>query len=169
MINPWDEITPPIKDLSARRVDHSHPLDLFWARDHLGSYLFVYEFPVGIGAYQTADWDRHDILTNIQTLKVGDGQASPGQALTFHPDLSDTTGKPWIHVNGDGSQKTHILEPLSEDPADWSYQEHIAMITENSVTGQSVIKDVNGDDYVEILVPAYDLGKIYIFTFAPAP
>lgn len=44
MNNPWDEITPPSKDLSARRVDHTHPLDLFWARDHLGNYLFVYEF-----------------------------------------------------------------------------------------------------------------------------
>ena len=28
MNNPWDEITPPSKDLSARRVDHTHPLDL---------------------------------------------------------------------------------------------------------------------------------------------
>ncbi|MGB5157361.1 PD-(D/E)XK motif protein [Desulfobacterium sp. N47] len=44
MNNPWDEINPPSKDVSARRIDHTHSLDLFWARDHFGRYLFVYEF-----------------------------------------------------------------------------------------------------------------------------
>lgn len=44
MNNPWSVITPPSKDVSARRVDHTHVLDLFWARDHRGRYLFIYEF-----------------------------------------------------------------------------------------------------------------------------
>lgn len=44
MNNPWEIIKPPIKDVSARRVDHTHALDLFWARDHIGRYLFIYEF-----------------------------------------------------------------------------------------------------------------------------
>ncbi|MCB9147561.1 MAG: PD-(D/E)XK motif protein [Caldilineaceae bacterium] len=46
MNNPWDPIYPPSRDVSARRVDHTHSLDLFWARDHLGHYLFIYEFPL---------------------------------------------------------------------------------------------------------------------------
>ncbi|MCL4832491.1 MAG: PD-(D/E)XK motif protein [Caldilineaceae bacterium] len=45
MNNPWDNIRQPSKDVSARRVDHTHSLDLFWARDYLGHYLFIYEFP----------------------------------------------------------------------------------------------------------------------------
>jgi len=44
MNNPWENINPPSKDVSARRVDHTHNLDLFWGRDHLGHYLFIYEF-----------------------------------------------------------------------------------------------------------------------------
>ena len=44
MNNPWNEINPPTKDITARRIDHTHPLDLFWARDYLGKYLFFYEF-----------------------------------------------------------------------------------------------------------------------------
>lgn len=44
MINPWKEINLPPKDLNAIRIDHTHPLDLFWARDHLGRYLFIYEY-----------------------------------------------------------------------------------------------------------------------------
>lgn len=43
MNNPWEEINPPLKDVSARLVDHAHPLDIFWARDHVGHYLFIYE------------------------------------------------------------------------------------------------------------------------------
>lgn len=45
MNNPWDAITPPSTDLNARRIDHTHHLDFFWARDGSGNYLFVYEFP----------------------------------------------------------------------------------------------------------------------------
>ena len=44
MNNPWKQINSPSKDVSARRIDHNHNLDLFWARDHLGRYLFIYEF-----------------------------------------------------------------------------------------------------------------------------
>lgn len=44
MNNPWDAIQPPREDVNARRVDSNHPLDLFWARDHVGRYLFIYEF-----------------------------------------------------------------------------------------------------------------------------
>ena len=44
MNNPWSEINLPSKDVSARRIDPAHSLDLFWAQDHLGHYLFIYEF-----------------------------------------------------------------------------------------------------------------------------
>lgn len=44
MNNPWSPIDKPLKDFNALRVDSSHPLDLFWARDDAGNYLFVYEF-----------------------------------------------------------------------------------------------------------------------------
>jgi len=43
MKNPWKEITSPQKDVSALRVNPNHPLDLFWAMDNLGRYLFIYE------------------------------------------------------------------------------------------------------------------------------
>ena len=42
--NPWDKIVPPSKDLSALRIDYKHPLNLFWARDYMGKYLFIYDF-----------------------------------------------------------------------------------------------------------------------------
>ena len=44
MNNPWDTITPPSKDVSALRANADHPLDLYWAKDHLGRYLFICEY-----------------------------------------------------------------------------------------------------------------------------
>lgn len=41
VINPWENIKIPKVDLSARRIDHKHPLDIYWAKDRLGRYLFV--------------------------------------------------------------------------------------------------------------------------------
>lgn len=45
MNNPWEELKIPAKDVSAKRVDAEHPLDFFWAKDHIGRYLFLYEYP----------------------------------------------------------------------------------------------------------------------------
>lgn len=42
--NPWNIIKPPTEDVSARRIDHTHPLDLFWGKDGIGHYLFIFEF-----------------------------------------------------------------------------------------------------------------------------
>lgn len=44
MKNPWHEIKTPFKNVVALRVDSKHPLDLFWAMDSIGRYLFVYEY-----------------------------------------------------------------------------------------------------------------------------
>ena len=46
MNNPWEQITQPATDVNALRANAEHPLDLFWAKDHLGKYLFIYECPI---------------------------------------------------------------------------------------------------------------------------
>lgn len=46
MMNPWDNIETPEIDLMTIRANAKHPLDFFWAKDHLNNYLFVYEYPV---------------------------------------------------------------------------------------------------------------------------
>ena len=85
MNNPWNDINSPSSDVNARRVDHRHPLDLFWAKDYLGHYLFIFEFPadnrqhkvtlpdlVGIqaiymSAASQADKNRMVLILNEQT------------------------------------------------------------------------------------------------------
>ena len=43
MNNPWAAISQPSNDLKARRIDSSHPLDLYWAKDFRGRYIFLFE------------------------------------------------------------------------------------------------------------------------------
>ena len=45
MKNPWNDIQTPDIDMMTLRADATHPLDFFWAKDHLNKYLFVYEYP----------------------------------------------------------------------------------------------------------------------------
>lgn len=42
--NPWSHLKRPEKDLSIRLVDPDHTLDLFWATDNAGDYLFVWRY-----------------------------------------------------------------------------------------------------------------------------
>jgi hypothetical protein len=44
MNNPWGKISVPFQDINARRVDHAHPLDLFWGKDRQGRYMFICGF-----------------------------------------------------------------------------------------------------------------------------
>ena len=60
MNNPWDQITSPADDVNAIRADSKHPLDMFYAKDHIGRYLFVYEYP-----------DNSDVIINDPPDLVG--------------------------------------------------------------------------------------------------
>jgi hypothetical protein len=73
MNNPWDTILAPSKDVSALRVDADHPLDLYWAKDHLGQYLFVYEYAAG----KELDKNITPDLVGIETIPMalGNGRA----------------------------------------------------------------------------------------------
>ena len=66
MNNPWDQIVSPEKDISALRVDAEHPLDLFWAKDQAGRYLFVYEYT----SKQELDLKVTPDLVGIETIFI---------------------------------------------------------------------------------------------------
>lgn len=67
--NPWESIELPSRDVSARRVDHTHPLGFFWAKDNQGRYLFVCEFPEG-----TQLPPKFPDLTGVEIYPPGKGQ-----------------------------------------------------------------------------------------------
>ena len=109
------------------------------------------------------EFTRHTILEGIKTIQGGIGSASPGKAEGFIADSNNPT-KPWVLVNGDGSQKAHLLKPKSEDANNWEYTEEI-LIDTGCTVGQSAIADIDGDGGVEIFIPAYDKDLIHVFSY----
>lgn len=124
--------------------------------------IFAYIIPQNP---MTDNWERKTIAEGIETRQGGFNQASPGQAVAFFP-AKDYQGKPYIVAAGDGSQRAHLFVPASQDANDWTYTES-ELFNAGCTVGQTAVGDVNHDGYTEIFVPAYDKGKVTVFTFAP--
>lgn len=102
----------------------------------------------------------------FDTTQPGEGQASPGSPVAFHPITSRTDEKPYILVGGDGTQRAHLLRPLSKLARDWSYDMSTIIYVNCTVGGVSV-GDVDGDGYNELFVPAFENGQVHVYTYAP--
>ncbi len=125
--------------------------------------VFAYVVPKDL---RGGPFERHTLLQGIETRQGGIRQASPGAAVAFQPYSKVSAGKPFILVNGDGSQRAHLLVPRSQDKGDWSYEERI-LLDAKATVGMSAVGDVDGDGWTEIFVPAYDKNEIHTFTFKP--
>ena len=125
--------------------------------------VFAYEIPQ---KPLEQEWKRHTLLTGIETRQGGMGQGSPGAATAFYPNTNSIDGKPWILVSGDGSQRAHLLRPISDEYSNWTYEESI-LVDAGCTVGHIAIGDVDSDGWVEIFVPAYDSGSIEVFTSSP--
>ncbi len=122
--------------------------------------VFTYEIPSDL----TGEWTRHTLYEGFETRQPGPNQGSPGNAVAIHPDQNDTSGKPWILVSGDGTQRAHILKPTSEDAGNWDY-EKTDILDAGATVGLSSAADLNGDGLLEVMVPSYDKNVIYVFEF----
>ncbi|KAI8839921.1 hypothetical protein BC829DRAFT_447062 [Chytridium lagenaria] len=124
--------------------------------------VYAYEIPSDITAPSTS-WVKHTLLDKIPVLQGGMNQASPGSPHAFQPKVGGT-GKPWIAVSGDGSQKVHLLAPTSENPADWTYTATVLHDCKNTAGGITVA-DTNKDGWSEVYIPCYDNGILTAYTF----
>ena len=130
------------------------------------SAVFAYEIPLDM---RRGQWLRHTLLSGIETRQPGIGQASPGAAKAFHPELARASNqvaptKPWIVVSGDGSQRAYLLEPESEAATDWRYRS-TEFMSANSTIGEPLVSDFDGDGLADISIPVYDLNRVRFFSF----
>ena len=125
------------------------------------SAVFAYEVPPDFKE-KGGTFVRHTLANGFETAFSFSPAASPGAAIPFHPNANAPTGKPWMLVSGDGSQKAYLLTPDSEDPSDWGY--HCQTILEGGCTvGNGAVADVDGDGRPELFVPAYEKGEVHVF------
>jgi len=115
MRNPWKEIKLPTKDVSALRADPQHPLDLFWAMDNIGRYLFIYEYPSNSDVIinDPPELEGIDVISmtvdsNSRLILVLKEKINWELFLALCNDLINST----IHINSPKTASSTILQRL---------------------------------------------------------
>lgn len=128
--------------------------------DPTKSAVIAYEIPKN---WKSDPWPRHVLATGFVVTEGGFNQATPGSAWPFYPALKANT-RPWIFIDGDGSQKAYQLRPI--DGKRFEYELTIVVDT-GATVGAVALADVDGDGFTEVFIPAYDTGLVYVYTYAP--
>ncbi len=76
--------------------------------------------------------------------------------------------KPLIILSGDDNGHVYLFENDNDsDPSVWTYTYESFFYAKGTV-GAPAVKDVDGDGFMEIFVPAYTEGTINTYTFKPS-
>lgn len=126
--------------------------------------VYAYEIPRG-DITDASAYTRHTLAEGFPVTQKGQDQASPGSPVAFFPTaaLEAAGGAPYIAIAGDAAQVAYVLVPGRRD---WVYTTTLLHDCGCTV-GYPAVADVDGDGYVEIVVPCYDDGIIAAYTFAP--
>jgi len=158
-----DEQSGPGFSCSWEDLNGDGKLELL-ATNHAAANGSVYVYSFAGDDLTTAEVTRHVLATGFTPFKVATGQASPGDAIAFRPEVH-STGKPHIFLSGDNSNSIFLLTPKSEDVNDWSYEtEKIADL--GADVGRPSIGDVDGDGFADVFVPAFDIKQILHYQFS---
>ena len=157
-----DESIGPAYTVEVVDLNHDGSLDLL-VTNHVGGEggsVFGYEIPTDL---RNGTFKRHVLATGFPVTESGSNQFAPGFAYSFKPHEA-YTGKPYILVAGDGSQRAYLLTPAE---AEFAYNKTIITAV-NGVVGSIGFGDIVGKDgWAEFFIPNYDGSTIYAYTFAP--
>lgn len=128
--------------------------------DKAGGGVYAYEIPDDV---INGDFKKHTLAENFTVTEPGSNQAAPGFPYAISPH-TNYTGRPYILVAGDGSQKAYVMYPTGTD---FEYKLSV-IISCKGVVGSIAYGDVIGNDgWTEFFVPDYDEGHLFAYTFAP--
>lgn len=121
-----------------------------------GGEVYAYEIPKDV---LNGNYTKHLVANNFTVTESGSNQAAPGFVYTFKPN-SNYTGKPFILIAGDGSQKAYVLQPTDKD---FVYNKTV-LLSVNGVVGSIGLANLVGpDEWAEFFVPDYDENRLYAF------
>ncbi|XP_067667929.1 uncharacterized protein [Haliotis asinina] len=123
--------------------------------------LYSFEIP---NDFRTEKFTRHTLAAGFSPRQKGVGHGAPGSAQTVYP-TSSTKGKPLVLLSGDDDGRAYLLKPSSASGSDWTYDKETFLDVGQGTVGEPAVKDVDGDGYKEIFVPAYNQGYVYVYTF----
>ena len=76
------------------------------------------------------------------------------------------SSRPLVLVSGDDDGRAYFLEPRSNNTQDWTYTKNVFHDAGSGTVGQIAFADVDGDDFIDLFVPNYNLNDISVYTFA---
>eukprot|EP00161_Ancyromonas_sigmoides_P010500 TRINITY_DN2636_c0_g1_i2.p1 TRINITY_DN2636_c0_g1~~TRINITY_DN2636_c0_g1_i2.p1 ORF type:complete len:255 (+),score=33.05 TRINITY_DN2636_c0_g1_i2:677-1441(+) len=137
-----------------------------------GAVSGVYVYYTAPRADRTSrdNWHRATLAEGFACLKKGRNQASLGQARPFHPFPARATAgqAPWFLVPGDGAGGAWVLFPdgqVSSAAGKFSYAIAQIDIWPGVTIGQPVLTVLGPGDGTDFLIPLYEKGEIYRFSF----
>lgn len=152
-------------DVEINDVNGDGREDLLVVSNGMNGSVLVYEIP---SDFRTDNFPRHTIATNFVPRSTGQGKGAPGSAFCIRSRSSDRSSRPMILVSGDDDGRAYFLEPNSNSTKDWSYTKNVFHDAGSGTVGQIAYADVDGDDFVDLFVPNFNLNDISIYTFAPS-
>jgi hypothetical protein len=124
------------------------------------SRVVAYEIPDNLldGTYA-----KHVLASGFKTkFSITPGAASPGFAYGFYP-RANSEGPKHILLEGDGSHEVYLLSPVQDQRLVYETK----MVTDiGGTVGALLIRDLNGDGIMDVLVANNDASEITSFTFA---
>ncbi|XP_077864472.1 uncharacterized protein LOC144349987 [Saccoglossus kowalevskii] len=100
------------------------------------------------------DFDRRSAFPSSDYLK-----SIPGSKPSYV--------KPEIILSGDDDGNVYLFTAEDDkDPSNWNYA-YASIFAAEGIVGSVSVKDVDGDNYEELFIPAYSQNELHIMTFAP--
>ncbi|KAL4225728.1 hypothetical protein ACF0H5_016417 [Mactra antiquata] len=136
--------------------------DLLVTTNGSNGTLLAYQIP---DDFRTGTFIKHTIDVGFRPRTSGIGKGAPGSAFTIYPNIKDTNMKPTVLLSGDDDGRAYIYEPLTQDPLDWSYNKTTFCDAGSGTVGEVSAADIDGDGLLEIIVPSYTTGDIFIYSY----
>ncbi|XP_050415338.1 uncharacterized protein LOC126829472 [Patella vulgata] len=152
-------------DVKVVDLDKDGKLDLLvTSNDARNAGMYAFEIP---SDFRTGTFKQHVIATGFASRASGMGKGAPGSPEVVYENEHHKTGKPMIILSGDDDGRAHLLKPRSTSHGDFTYSMETILDVGSGTVGKIAHKDVDGDGYPEVFIPAYNAGKVYVYTFKP--
>ncbi|XP_052066574.1 uncharacterized protein LOC127706175 isoform X1 [Mytilus californianus] len=149
-------------DVTVADLNNDGKPDLLVTNNGESGSLYAYEVP---SDFRSGDFKRHSLAAGFKPGKSGTGKGAPGAAMPVYPNTKVNASKPSILLSGDDDGKAYYLEPLSNEPSDWTYSMMMFLDAGDGTVGELSFADVDGDSFVEVFAPSYSTNELYVYRF----
>ncbi|XP_064641982.1 uncharacterized protein LOC135496549, partial [Lineus longissimus] len=137
--------------------------------------VIVFEMPHD---FRSGAFIRHELCHGFKAqpeVIPMPGRGSPGFIYPLSMKTTAKVLKKWSYdasnkmsflLSGDDGGFVYILVPRSNDSAEWHY-DPIPLFEAKTTVGDLYVKDLDGDGNEDILVAAYNLNQVHIYSFTP--